>query len=139
MLDTFRLDTQASMYNNTCGVIMRSLKKTPRENLTLFGFGAFLILFSIIWILAILYVVAPDQIQPTHEDVRAAYEAFLSSTGSLADKWSLNTVGAVIVKGAALLLLDILFVVARYGGLTLLFLGGYAVFEAVSNPRKAGQ
>lgn len=118
---------------------MQSLKKVPRETRTLFGVGAFLILLSVIWILAILYVVAPDQIQPTREDVRAAYEAFLNSTGSLTNEWSLNTVGAVIVKGALLLLLDILFVVARYGGLTLLFLGVYAVFEAVSNPRRAGQ
>ncbi len=118
---------------------MRSLKKLPRETRAQLGFGALLIILGIIWLSAILYVLAPDQIQPTHEDVRAAFEAFLSASALPVNEWSLTTAGAVIVKGAVLLVLDLLFVVVRYGGLTLLFLGAFAVFEAISNLRRARQ
>jgi hypothetical protein len=43
----------------------------------------------------------------------------------------------LIGRGAVLIVLDILFVVARYGWLTLLFFGGVIVFEAISTLRRA--
>ena len=45
------------------------------------------------------------------------------------DLWTLRTIGELIGGFAVLVLLNILFVVAQYGGLTLLFLRGFALFE----------
>jgi hypothetical protein len=118
---------------------MNRLRKLPRESRIELGFGALLIILSTIWLSVILYVLAPDQIQPRGEDVQAAYEAFTAAAGNLANERSFSAAGAAILSGLALLAVDILFVVARYGGLTLLFLGGFAVFEALSKPRRAGQ
>jgi hypothetical protein len=118
---------------------MNVLKKLPREARIELGFGAFLLILSTIWLSLVLYVLAPDQIQPTSNDVQGAYDTFMSAAGSLANEWSLNAAGAAVLKGLALLAVDILFVVARYGGLTLLFLGGFAVFEALSKLRRAGR
>lgn len=116
---------------------MTGLKKLPKEMRTRLGLGAILLILGFIWISVILFVLSPGQIQPTREDVQAASEAFMTSAGVPANLWSLSTVGEVIVKGAALLFLDIVFVVARYGGFTLLILGGYAVFEAISSLQRA--
>jgi ABC-type transport system involved in cytochrome c biogenesis permease subunit len=118
---------------------MNRLKKLPREARIELGFGAFLIILSTIWLSVILYVLSPNQIQPTSDDLQAAYDAFTAAAGNLANEQSLNTAGAAILSGLALLAVNILFVVARYGGLTLLFLGGFAVFEALSKPRRAGR
>lgn len=116
---------------------MNSLKKLPKEARIELGFGALLIILSMIWLSAIFLVLPPDQIQPRGDDVQAAYEAFTTAAGNLANERSLNTAGVAILRGGALLAVDILFVVARYGGLTLLFLGGFAVFEALSKLRRA--
>jgi hypothetical protein len=118
---------------------MNRLKKLPKEARIELGFGVVLIILSTIWLSVILYVLAPNQIQPTSDDVQAAYDAFTTAAGNLANERSLNTAGAAILRGLALLAVDILFVVARYGGLTLLFLGGFAIFEALSKPRRAGR
>jgi len=116
---------------------MSRLKKLPKEARVQLGLGAVLIILSIAWFSVILYVLTPDRIQPTGEDVRAAYEAFLDAAGVPANEWSLSIAGAVLLKGAILIILDVAFVIARYGGLTLLFLGAFSIFEALSALPKA--
>lgn len=119
------------------GGIMNRLPKLPKETRAQLGFGVFLIILSIIWLSLILVVMTPDHILPTREHIRTAYEAFMDAASVSANQWSLNTIGALIGRGFSLVVLDILFIVARYGGLTLLFLGGVAVFEAISTLRSA--
>jgi hypothetical protein len=97
--------------------------------------GTFLIVLGVGWICAVLFSAAPAKIPPTNDDVRQAYEAFLNAAGAAADLSSLGAVGTAILNGLLLALLDILFVVVRYGGITLSVVGGYAVFEAISSLR----
>jgi hypothetical protein len=118
---------------------MSGSTKLPRNVRTQLGLGAFLVILGFIWLSVILYVIAPDQILPTRDDVRAAYDAFIDAANAPPGLWSLSVAGSLIAKGSILVVLDILFVVARYGGLTLLFLGGFAVFDAISNLRRARQ
>jgi hypothetical protein len=113
---------------------MRDLKQLPKQTRTQLAFGLFLIVLGLVWFTVILYLLAPDQVQPTRDDVRAAYEAFMNAASG-SNLWSFNAVGTIVMKGIVLALLDILFVVARYGGLTFLTLGGFAVFEAISDLR----
>lgn len=109
----------------------------PKETRKQLGFGAFLIILSMIWLFVILGVLTPDQILPTRDQIQSAREALLDVASIPGNQWSLNTLAALIGRGIALIVLNILFVVARYGGLTLLFLGGVAVFEAISTMRRA--
>ncbi len=118
---------------------MAGLPKLPKEIRTQVGVGAFLIVIGFIWFLSLVYLVKPDQILPTGEQVRDAYEGFVEIGSVPASSWTLDTVGLLIGKLFVLVFLDILFVVARYGGITLFFLGGFAVFDAISNLRKAGR
>ncbi len=116
---------------------MSGSPKLPKEVRTQLGFGTILVLTSMIWLWVVLYAVSPDQILPTHENVRLAYTAFVDAASIPLNLWTLNTLGALIQRLVVLVFLDILFVVARYGGITLLFLGGFAFFDAISNLRKA--
>ena len=116
---------------------MSGSPKLPKEIRTQLGIGTLLIIVSIIWFSVILYFVTPDQILPTNENVRSAYDALGDIASIPYSFWTLKTIGLLIEKFIVWIFLDILFVIARYGGLTLLFLGGFAVFEAISNLRKA--
>ena len=112
------------------------LEKAVRTQLAI---GTILMLISIVWLFVVLYLLKPDQIIATNQDVREAWVALNGVTSIPYSQWTLNTLGLLIAKASSLILLDVLSVVARYGGITLLFLGGYAVFEAVSDLRKAGR
>jgi hypothetical protein len=116
---------------------MNRLRKLPRETQVQLGVGAVLMILSVIWLSVVFYVMTPDRIQPTGEDVRTAYGAFLDAADVPASQWTLSIVSDLFLKGAILIIVDLAFVIARYGGLTLLFLGAFAIFEALSNTRKA--
>ena len=116
---------------------MTGLQKLPKEVQMQLGLGTVLTIVGAIWVFVILYLLKPDQILPTNEAVREAYDGVSNITSIPYNLWTLRTAGEFIANLVFLVVLDILFVVARYGGLTLLFLGGFAIFEAISNIRKA--
>ncbi len=116
---------------------MTGLPKLPKEVRTRLGLGAVLTIIGGIWVFAILFLLKPDQIIPTSEAVREAYDGVSNITSIPFNLWTLRTAGEYFGSLVILLVLDLLFVVARYGGVTLLFLGGFAIFEALSNLRKA--
>ncbi len=116
---------------------MTGLPKLPKEVQKRLGLGAVLTIIGGIWVFAIIFLLKPDQIIPTNEAVREAYDGVSNITSIPYSLWTLRTAGEYIGSLVILLVLDVLFVVARYGGLTLLFLGGFAIFEALSNLRKA--
>jgi len=116
---------------------MTGSSKLPKEVRTQLGVGAILTIAGMVWIFVIIFVLKPDQIVPTKETLSGAYEGMRAIAGIPFDLWTLRTAGELAGSSLVLLLLNILFVVARYGGLTLLFLGGFALFEAVSGLRKA--
>jgi hypothetical protein len=116
---------------------MSGWSKLPKEVRTQLGVGTILTIAGTVWILAIIFVLKPDQIVPTKETVSNAYDGVHAIASIPFDIWTLRTAGELIGDFAVLVLLNILFVVARYGGLTLLFLGGFALFEALSSLRKA--
>lgn len=96
-------------------------------------------LMGIIWFSVILYGIRPDQIVPTNENVNAALDALTSQLSIPFKQWDIDTVRLVVSKSIVLFVTDILFVITRYGGLTLFFLGGFTIFDAVSKAPRAGR
>ena len=90
-----------------------------------------------VWMFAIIFILKADQIVPTQDALSDAYDGMRAIADIPFDQWGLRTIGELAGSFVVLLLMNILFVVVRYGGLTLLFLGGFALFEAISGPRKA--
>ncbi len=109
--------------------------RLPTEVRTKFGVGAALIVAGLLWIFVILFLVTPDQIVPTKEDVRIAYEGFLETANAPLSLWTLNTGILVLAQASVLIFLDVLFVFTRYGGVPLLFLGGYLIMDGISSLR----
>jgi len=114
---------------------MDGLRKLSKEVRAQLGLGVVIIVVSMVWFLSILYFVDPDQIVPTKETVQTAYDTLLETASIPFGQWTFTTAGEVIARALVLIFLDVLFVAARYGGLTLFFLGGYIVMDALSNPR----
>lgn len=116
---------------------MTGLTKLPKAVAMQLGIGAILTIIGAVWFFVVAFLLKGDQILPTNELVRAAYD-WVHEIGSIpTNQWTLRTAGELISSVALLLVLDILFVIVRYGGLTLLTLGGFAIFEGLSNLRKA--
>ncbi len=116
---------------------MKDSPKTLTEIRKQLGFAAMLIAIGALWFSYVLYGGKPDQILPTSGDVQAAYGAVSELVKS--SPWSLETVAALALKVIVLLVIDILFVVARYGGVTLCFLGAFAIFDAISSAPREGR
>lgn len=114
------------------------MKDSPRpltEIRKQLGFGVILIAIGVLWFSFVLYGGRQDQIMPTNEDVQTAYSAVIALAQS--SQWSLETIMSMVFKVIVLIVIDILFVVVRYGGVTLCFLGGFAIFDAISKAPKA--
>ena len=116
---------------------MTGWSKLPREVRTHLGLGTILTIVGMVWIFAILFVLGPDQILPTKETLNEAQDGVRAIASIPFDIWTLRTAGEMIGSFVVLVLLNILFVVARYGGLTLVFLGAFAIFEAISSLGRA--
>ncbi len=116
---------------------MTGWSKLPKEVRTQLGLGTILTIVGMVWIFAIVFVLRPDQILPTKETLNEAHEGVRAIASIPFDTWTLRTAGELIGSSAVLVLLNILFVIARYGGLTLIFLGAFAIFEAVSSLGRA--
>ncbi len=116
---------------------MSGSTKLPKDVRTQLGVGAILTIAGMVWIFVILFILKPDQIVPTKDALGDAYDGMRALAGIPFDHWTLRTAGELAGSFVVLLLMNILFVVVRYGGLTLLFLGGFALFEAISEVRKA--
>ena len=110
---------------------MTGWSKLPKEVRTQIGVGTVLTLVGIVWMFLILFILRADQILPTRDTVSEAYEGMRTIATIPFDVWTLRTAGELAGSFLVVLLLNILFVVARYGGLTLLFLGAFAIFDAV--------
>ena len=116
------------------------MKDTPRSLVEVrkqLGAGALLIAAGVVWFALVLYGGRSDLITPTNEDVQAAYAALSTVANNAHGSWSIETVATLAYKFIVLLAVDILFVVVRYGGLTLCFLGAFAIFDAISNAPRA--
>jgi len=116
---------------------MTGWSKLPKDVRTQIAVGTILTIVGMVWMFLIVFVLRADQILPTKETVSAAHEGMRAIAGIPFDAWTLRTAGELAGSFLVVLLLNILFVVARYGGLTMLFLGAFAIFEAVSSLRKA--
>ncbi len=116
---------------------MTGLPRLPKDVRTHLGLGTILTIAGMVWIFVIIFLLKPDQIVPTKEMLDSAHEGVREIASIPFDMWTWRTAGQLIGDSAVLMLLNLLFVVVRYGGLTLLFLGGFAIFEAVSHLRKA--
>ena len=116
---------------------MSGSAKLPKEVRTQLGIGAILTIIGMVWMFLIVFILKPDQIVPTKDALSDAYDGMRAIAGIPFDHWTLRTIGELGGSFVVLLLMNILFVGVRYGGLTLLFLGGFALFEAISGLRKA--
>ena len=116
---------------------MSGSAKLPKEVRTQLGIGAILTIIGMVWMFLIVFILKPDQIVPTKDALSDAYDGMRAIAGIPFDLWTLRTIGEMAGSFVVLLFLNVLFVVVRYGGLTLLFLGGFALFEAISGLTKA--
>jgi len=116
---------------------MSGSAKLPKEVRTQVGVGAILTVVGMVWMFVVVFILKPDQIVPTSDGLSDAYDGMRALASIPFDHWTLRTIGELAGSFVVLLLLNLLFVVVRYGGLTLLFLGGFALFEAISGLRKA--
>ena len=116
---------------------MSGSPKLPKEIRTQLGVGAVLAIAGMVWMFVIFFVLKPDQIIPTNDYLSDAYDGMRSITGIPFDQWGLRTIGELVGSFLFLFLMNILYVVARIGWLTLLSLGGFALFEAILQLRKA--
>lgn len=101
------------------------------------GRGTILMLIGVIWFCVILYGIRPDQILPTNENVHTALDALKAHLSIPFKQWDIDTVRVVVTKSIVLFVTDVLFVITRYGGLTLFFLGGFTIFDAISKAPRA--
>lgn len=92
---------------------------------------------GVIWFCVILYGLRPDQILPTNENVQTALDALKAQLSISFGQWDIETVRLAVTKFIVLFVTDVLFVVTRYGGLTLFFLGGFTIFDAISKAPRA--
>ena len=118
---------------------MNDQSKTLTEVRRQLGTGTILMLVGVIWFCVILYGIRPDQILPTNENVHAALDALKSQWGISFKQWDINAVRLLVSKSIVLFVTDILFVITRYGGLTLFFLGGFTIFDAISKAPRASR
>jgi mannose/fructose/N-acetylgalactosamine-specific phosphotransferase system component IID len=116
---------------------MSGSPKLPKEIRTQLGVGTVLAIAGTAWMFVIFFVLKPDQIIPTKDYLSDAYDGMRSIAGIPFDQWGLRTIGELAGSFLFLLIMNILYVVARLGWLTLLSLGGFALFEAISGLRKA--
>lgn len=103
------------------------------------GTGTILTLVGVIWFCVILYGIRPDQILPTNANVHTALDALKAQLSIPFDQWSFDNERLVIGKSISLFVTDVLFVITRYGGLTMLFLGGFTIFDAISKAPRDGR
>ena len=121
------------------GAYMNDSPKTLTEVRRQLGTGTVLMLVGVIWCCVILYGLRPEQIAPTNENVHTALEAFKSQLSMPFKQWSFDDMRLVVTKSIVLFVTDLLFVISRYGGLTLLFFGAFAIFDAISKAPRAGR
>ena len=94
-------------------------------------------LAGVIWFSVILYGIRPDQILPTNENVHTALDALKAQLGLPFKQWDIDAVRLVVTKSIVLFAANVLFIITRYGGLTLFFLGGITIFDAISKAPRA--
>jgi hypothetical protein len=116
---------------------MSGSPKLPREIRTQLGVGTVLAIAGVVWMFIIFFVLKPEQIVPTKDYLSDIYDGMRSIAGTPSDKWGLTTAAELVGSFLYLFLMNVLYVVARIGWLTLLSLGGFALFEAISRLRKA--
>ena len=116
---------------------MTGWSRLPKDVRTQLRLGTILTFVGMAWIFAILFLLRPDQIIPTREMLNDAHDGVRALAGIPFDLWTFKTAANLLWNSAVLMIVNVLFVVARYGGLTLTFLGGFAIFEAISSLRKA--
>lgn len=116
---------------------MTGWSRLPKEVRNQLRLGTILTFGGMVWIFAILFMLRPDQILPTRDMLNEAHDGVRAIAAMPFDLWAFRTAADLIWNSAVLMIVNILFVVARYGGLTLVFLGGFAVFEAISSLRRA--
>jgi hypothetical protein len=89
-----------------------------------------------VWMFLIVFILKPDQI--LQRTAKATPMTGMRAIASIPfDLWILRTIRELAGGFVVLPLLNSPFVIARYGWLTLLSLGGVAVFETNSSHRKA--
>ncbi len=115
---------------------MTGLTKLPKQVLAQLGIGAILTIIGVIWMFAFFFILKPDQLIPTKEALSDGYDGMRAIASIPFDQWGLRTAGELAGSFIVLLLMNILFVVVRIGWLTLLFLGSFAIFDAVSGLKK---
>jgi hypothetical protein len=113
----------------------KSLSEVRRQ----LGTGTILMLLGVIWFCVILYGMRPDQILPTNENVHTAVDALKAQLSIPFKQWDMDATRLVVTKFIVLLVTDIIFVITRYGGLTLFFLGGFTIFDAISKAPRASR
>jgi hypothetical protein len=96
-------------------------------------------LVGFIWFSVILYGMRPDHILPTNENVRTALDTLKAQLSIPFKQWDIDTVRLVVSKSTVLFVTDILFVITRYGRLTLFFVGGFTIFDAISKAPRASR
>ena len=111
--------------------------KTTERSSNSWELEAILTIIGMVWMFAIVFILKPDQIVPTRDALSDAYDGMRAIAGIPFDQWGLRTILELAGSFVVLLLMNILYVVVRYGGLSLLFLGGFVLFEAISGLRKA--
>ncbi len=111
--------------------------KLPKEVRTQLGVGAILSIAGMVWMFIIYFALKSDQIIPTKDYLSDTYDWVRSIAVIPFDQWGLRTIGELVGSSLFLFLMNVLYVVARIGWLTLLSLGGFALFEAISQLRKA--
>lgn len=116
---------------------MPAWSRLPKDVRVQLRLGTIFIFIGMAWIFAILFILKPDQILPTGAMVNGAHDEVRAIAGIPFENWTWKTAAELVWSSAVLIFLDILFVVVRYGGLTLSFLGAFAVFEALSRLKNA--
>ena len=116
---------------------MTGWSRLPKDVRTQLGVGTILTFAGMVWIFVILFFLRPDQIFPTRDMLNDAHDGVRAIAAIPFDLWTFRTAADLLWNSAVLMIVNVLFVAARYGGLTLVFLGGFAVFDAISSLRRA--
>ena len=115
---------------------MNHSPKTLTEVRRQLGTGTILMLLGAFWFCVILFGMRPDHILPTNENVHSALDALKVQLIPF-QQWSFDTARTIVAKSIVLFVTDVLFVITRYGGLTLFFIGGFTIFHAISTAPRA--
>ena len=71
---------------------MSGSAKLPKEVRTQLGVGAILTIVGMVWMFVIFFVLKPDQIVPTKDDLSDAYDGMRAIAGIPFDHWDLRTI-----------------------------------------------